>query len=224
MRRLGEKSGVVVATTARQPFAIDETFSGHHFRRRRALGGVERGVGEQFRQREDTETIERRNGRRELSRMARAAHGQRLVEQSHFVTRENPKPQVVVLARRHILIEAANLVEQFAPQDCRRRADEAGAERVDEDIAGAFAMAPAGIDAPAVAQPGLAGLRDRAVGIVAHEEALARELFGHPQIVGIKEGDQTAARHRDTAVAGGSRARAARFSRRVHCRAAADRS
>ena len=66
-------------------------------------------------------------------------------------------------------------------------------------------MALAGVDAPAVAHPGLASLRDQAVGIVAHEEALARELFRHPQIVGIKKGDQTAARERDTAVASGSR-------------------
>ena len=40
------------------------------------------------------------------------------------------------------------------------------------------------------------------VGTAAHEEALARELFGHPQIVGIEEGNQAAARHRDPTVAG----------------------
>ena len=51
--------------------------------------------------------------------MARAAHGQRLVEQSHFVTSENPQPKVVVFARRHVFVEAADFVEQFASQDRR---------------------------------------------------------------------------------------------------------
>ena len=63
-------------------------------------------------------------------------------------------------------------------------------------------MAAAGIDAPAVATPGLAGLRDLTIGTAAHVEALAREFFGHPQIVGIEEGNQGAARERDPTVAG----------------------
>ena len=46
--------------------------------------------------------------------MARSADGQRLVEQAGLVASQDSQPKVVVLARRHVFVEAAYLVEQFA--------------------------------------------------------------------------------------------------------------
>ena len=61
-------------------------------------------------------------------------------------------------------------------------------------------MPQSGIHAAPVANPDFVGLRNRAVGIVAHERELAFELGRRPQIVGIKERYQRRARHLDAAV------------------------
>ena len=92
----------------REPVAINETFSGHPiFRRRRAPGGAERGVGEQLRQREDTEAVERRDRGGKLPGMARA----RIVSGSSIRPvswRAESAAKVVVLAGRHVFVETAD--------------------------------------------------------------------------------------------------------------------
>src|ERR1700683_2336489 len=61
-------------------------------------------------------------------------------------------------------------------------------------------MTKTGIHSPSVADPDLAGLRNLALWMLAHEAKLAAQLFGLPQIVRIEKRDQRRIRERDAAI------------------------
>ena len=133
--------------------------------------------------------------------MPGAALDQDLVEKADLVRHEDAEPQVVVLARAHRFVETSERAKERRAHHHGRRADEAGAQRIKEDIAAALEMTPARIDAPSAANPSFLALRDLALRMRAHEIQLALELVGHPDVVGIQKCDQRRIRERNAVIA-----------------------
>src|SRR5712671_6971900 len=110
-------------------------------------------------------------------------------EETDLVPREDAQPQIVILRRDEILVEAADFVEQSGAQYDRRWSDETRAQRVDEDIACRLAMTQAGIHTSAVTQPPFVSLRNHAFRMGAHIFDLTGEFVRSPNIVRIQKRD-----------------------------------
>ena len=165
-RAVGDRfvhASVIDSASSREAAGVDAAFLGEHFDHRGSPRAGQPIVGEQLGQRENAEAIEGGSRGRGLIGMPAAARHQRLVEQAGLMVDENAQPQVVVLGRRSSIVEAAERAEEIGAHHRGGHADETGAQRIDENVAGALAMPQAGIHAATVANPNFVGLRNRAV-------------------------------------------------------------